>query len=141
MEKLIIYELNEIPERLLMDYISKKPSSSLAYIFKHGLFKQTHTFDIGELHPWSTWPTFYRGVDNSQHGLKFINQDKSFADQNYPAVWEILSKKNISIGIFGSLQSYPPPQINENIKFYLPDTFSIDEKSFPKNLEIFQKFN
>ena len=141
MEKLLIYELNEFPKRLLKEYISLKPNSTLAYIFKKGSFKETITSDYGELHPWSTWPTFYRGVDNSKHGLKFINQDKSFADQNYPSVWDILSKKNISIGIFGSLQSYPPPQIDENIKFYLPDTFSIDEKSFPKKLEIFQKFN
>ena len=141
MEKLIIYELNEFPKRLLKEYISLKPNSTLAYFVKKGSFKETITSDYGELHPWSTWPTFYRGVDNSKHGLKFINQDKSFADQNYPSVWNILSKKNISIGIFGSLQSYPPPQIDENIKFYLPDTFSIDEKSFPKKLELFQKFN
>ena len=58
MEKLIIYELNEIPKRLLFDYISQKPTTSLANIFKNGLFKKTNTFDIGELHPWSTWPTF-----------------------------------------------------------------------------------
>tara|TARA_Y100001978_G_scaffold163916_1_gene150773 strand:+ start:2503 stop:3891 length:1389 start_codon:yes stop_codon:yes gene_type:complete len=141
MEKLLIYELNEFPIRLLNEYILLKPNSTLAYISKQGLLKQTITSDSGELHPWSTWPTFYRGVDNSQHGLKFINQNKSFADQNYPSVWDILSIKNISIGIFGSLQSYPPPEINENIKFYLPDTFSADEKSFPKELEVFQKFN
>ena len=76
----------------------------------------------------------YRGVDNSKHGLQFINQDKSYADINYPSVWDILLKKNISIGIFDSLQSYPPPEHNKNIKFYLPDTFSPNEKSIPKNL-------
>ena len=94
MEKLLIYELNEFPIRLLNEYILLKPNSTLAYISKQGLLKQTITSDSGELHPWSTWPTFYRGVDNSQHGLKFINQNKSFADQNYPSVWDILSIKN-----------------------------------------------
>ena len=112
MQKLLIYELNEIPKKLLDDYIKQKPYSTLAYIFNNGLFRQTITSDCGELHPWSTWPTFYRGVDNSKHGIQFINQDKSYADINYPSVWNILSRKNISIGIFGSLQSYPPPEHN-----------------------------
>ena len=141
MKKLIIYELNELPKRLLYDYIKLRPNSTLASILQEGSFKETITSEYGELHPWSTWPTFYRGVDNSKHGIRFINQDKNIADNNYPSVWGILSRKNISIGIFGSLQSYPPPKINKSIKFYLPDTFSPDEKSFPKKLKIFQKFN
>ena len=77
MEKLLIYELNEIPERLLVDYISKKPYSTLAHIYENGLFRQTLSFDSGELHPWTTWPTFYRGVDNSKHVIQFINQEKT----------------------------------------------------------------
>ncbi len=141
MRKLLIYELNEIPQKLLEEYILFRPNSTLSYIYKKGVFKKTITSDIGELHPWSTWPTFYRGVDNTKHCLKFINQDKSFADKKYPAVWDLLYRKKISIGIFGSLQSYPPPKRNKYVKFYLPDTFSPDSKSIPRELEIFQKFN
>ena len=76
MKKLIIYELNELPKRLLYDYIKLRPNSTLASILQEGSFKETITSDYGELHPWSTWPTFYRGVDNSKHGIRFINQDK-----------------------------------------------------------------
>ena len=61
MKKLIIYELNECPEKLLNDYIELKPKSSIAAIYKLGFLKKTKTEDSGELHPWSTWPTFYRG--------------------------------------------------------------------------------
>ena len=64
MRKLIIYELNEIPQKLLEDFILSRPNSSLSYIYKEGVFTKTISSDIGELHPWSTWPTFYRGVDN-----------------------------------------------------------------------------
>tara|TARA_Y100000589_G_scaffold271491_1_gene264179 strand:- start:4761 stop:6149 length:1389 start_codon:yes stop_codon:yes gene_type:complete len=141
MKKLIIYELNELPQKLLEDYILLRPNSSLSFIYRKGVFKKTLSSDIGELHPWSTWPTFYRGVDNTKHGLKFINQDKTLADKNFPPVWDILYRKKISIGIFGSLQSYPPPKKNKYVKFYLPDTFSPDSKSIPRKLEIFQEFN
>ena len=140
MEKLLIYELNEFPKRLLKEYISLKPKSTLAYIFNKGILKKTITTDYGELHPWSTWPTFYRGVDNSQHGLKFINQDKTFAEKNYPPIWTILANNGISIGIFGSLQSYPPPDF-ENINFYLPDTFAPNSDAIPEILSSFQDFN
>ncbi len=137
--KLIIYELNELPKKLINYYINLKPSSNLAYIFKKGIYLDTFTTDKGELHPWSTWPTFYRGVDNSFHQLKFINQEKEIAN-NYPPVWEILKKNNISIGIFGTLQSYPPLK-GENIKFYLPDTFAPSSEAYPNSLQRFQKFN
>ena len=140
MKKLLIYELNELPNELLLDYIKIKPASTISQLYKDGTFKITKTFDQGELHPWSTWPTFYRGVNNNLHRIQFINQDKTFAEKNYPPIWNILAKKGISIGIFGSLQSYPPPNL-ENINFYLPDTFAPKSDAIPDNLRIFQEFN
>ena len=140
MNKLIIYELNELPKKILNYYVDLRPHSTLAKLKKDHLYRNTFSHDIGELHPWSTWPTFYRGVNNELHKINFINQDKSFADENYPSVWNILIKHAISIGIFGSLQSYPPVK-NENVDFYLPDTFAPDFKAFPESLSSFQKFN
>ena len=58
----------------------------------------------------------------------------------YPPLWDILQDNGYTIGIFGSLQSYPP-QIKKNVLFYLPDTFSPKPKAYPNNLEIFQEFN
>ena len=139
-EKASIYELNELPKDLLLDYISLKPKSSLSKLYTQGTFKITKTKDEGELHPWSTWPTFYRGVNNNLHKIQFINQDKTYAENNYPPVWKILANKGISIGIFGSLQSYPPPDY-ENINFYLPDTFAPNKDAVPEILSIFQEFN
>ena len=52
--KLIIYELNEIPRRLIDYYIENFPNSSFSKFSKEGLLKNTFTKDIGELHPWST---------------------------------------------------------------------------------------
>ena len=81
--KLIIYELNELPRKLLNYYIKIKPFSNLAYLHKNGHDLNTTTTDKGELHPWSTWATFYRGVDNSKHKIYSLKQDREY-DQKYP---------------------------------------------------------
>ena len=129
--KLIIYELNELPKKLLNYYIKIKPNSNLSKLKNNGVYLDTYTTDSGELHPWTTWPTFYRGVDNKLHKITSLNQDREY-ENIYPPIWEILLKKNKTIGIFGSLQSFPPID-NKKVKFYLPDTFSPSLKHILKN--------
>ena len=138
-KKLILYELNEVPIKVLEFYSKVRPRSNISYFLEKNKISKTITNDSGELHPWSTWPTVHRGVNNDIHQINFINQDLSQAKQ-WPPIWEKLAYKDISIGIFGSLQSYPP-FVHKNTKFYLPDTFSPSYISFPKDLEIFQRFN
>ena len=137
--KLIIYELNEVPRRLWDFYVNKNPNSAFAKVNKYGSIINTITKDKGELSPWITWPSVHRGVYNEQHKITSINQDLSFS-KTFRPVWEILDEKSIEIGLFGSLQSFPPIK-SKNIKFYLPDTFAPSPDAFPKNLEIFQDFN
>ena len=137
-KKLLIYELNELPPRLLFEYIKLRPYSNFSYLYKNNYFLETYTRDTGELHPWVTWPSLYRGVPNYIHQIKYINQDLSIA-KKYPPVWEELVEF-IDVGIFGSLQSYPPP-LKKNYKFFLPDTFAPDSQAYPHNLRKFQNFN
>ena len=97
--KLLLYELNEVPLRVLKLYVKEKPHSSFAYLLNKGLMAKTFTFDEGELHPWSTWPTVHRGVSNKKHNIKFINQDLNCAKEFKP-IWnqlkESLSNSNIN---------------------------------------------
>ena len=138
-KSLILYELNEVPLKLIKKYISLKPKSAFAKLLKKGKLINTITYDKGELHPWTTWPTLHRGVNNDKHNIQFINQplEKS---RKYPPLWDILQNNGHKIGIFGSLQSYPP-QIKKNVLFYLPDTFAPKPKAYPSKLRIFQEFN
>ena len=138
-KKIIIYELNEVPRRLIDTYIKDYPSSAIAEIVKDGVLINTYTNDEGELSPWITWPTVHRGVDNRIHNIRYINQNLSFSNK-YPPVWEILNENEIELGIFGSLQSFPP-QKSKNYKFYLPDTFAPNSEAYPKELSLFQDFN
>ncbi|KGF91984.1 MULTISPECIES: hypothetical protein [Prochlorococcus] len=138
-KSLIIYELNEIPKKVLEHYIYKYPRSNLAKLCRKDGYSETFTSDAGELHPWSSWPTFHRGVNSQKHKIKFLNQDISKATK-FPPIWQKLKEEGFSIGIFGSLQSFPPLK-GKNVKFFLPDTFAPYPNAYPKYLEDFQTFN
>lgn len=138
-KRLLCYELNEVPWKVFDKYIELRPNSFFAKNLRHFQQLTTSTKDSGELHPWSTWPTMHRGVSNDEHNIRYINQSLVEAEA-YPPVWEILAKNGITIGVFGSLQSFPVYE-HANTLFYLPDTFSPAADSFPKSIQPFQKFN
>lgn len=137
--KILCYELNEVPWRVVDFYLSERPNSNLAKLLESSHTFTTRTVDTGELHPWTTWPTVHRGVSNDKHGIRYLNQDLSAASE-WPPLWEILQTHNIDTGLFGSLQSYPPSD-SDNSKFHVPDTFAPKPNTFPSKYEPFQAFN
>lgn len=134
--RIIQYELNEVPWKVVDFYLSYKPKSNLGKILEHSISLTTRTYDDGELHPWSTWPTLHRGVYNQEHHIRFINQE---IDSKFEPIWQILKNNGKTVGVFGSLQSYP--FLSEAYAFYIPDTFAPDEKTWPSKYEVFQRFN
>ena len=136
--KLLIYELNEVPRRIIDTYIKKYPSSAFAEIVKNGILLNTITKDEGELSPWITWPTVHRGVDNKIHNIRYIKKYISFSNK-YPPIWEILNANKIDLGVFGLYNHFP--QKSKNYKFYLPDTFAPNPDAYPKEVKLFQEFN
>lgn len=137
--KLLVYELNEVPWEVIDLYLKKRPSSVLAEYLTEADQYTTHTVDSGILHPWSTWPTLHRGVSNDTHNIRYLNQDLSIADA-WPPVWDILNQNNVSTGIFGSLQSYPP-STSDQMKFHIPDTFASGSETIPGKYSPFQAVN
>jgi hypothetical protein len=140
-QPLVVYELNEVPWRVIDWYARTNPSSALGRMLRQSTTFTTVTKDEGELHPWTTWPTLHRGVTNDVHKIRFINQSLTEAEA-YPPVWETLQLAGKRVGLFGSLQSYPPPSINNGgYEFYVPDTFSPGPETWPRKYEAFQRFN
>ena len=136
--KVIVYELNEVPWQVVDYYTRAESNSHLESILQNSRQYTTHTQDSGELHPWSTWPTVHRGVHNDVHGIRFLNQA---LPKNYPPIWEILTNHEKSVGLFGSLQSWPVPKNKDLYRFYVPDTFAQSSDTHPETLKGFQKFN
>lgn len=139
--KIITYELNEVPYRVLETYQKLFPNSTVSELMKRGERYETISEDEGILSPWITWPTVHRGVKNDKHCISDFGQDLSDLNNEYPNVNELLSKNGCRTGVFGSLHTYPLPNSMDNYEFYIPDTFAAGEECFPKEAQVFQRFN
>jgi hypothetical protein len=140
-EKLVIFELNEVPFRVFDHFIKTRPHSNLARLFTRSDVFETFSEDEGHLSPWITWPTVHRGVTNRRHGIIDFGQDLTEVDAEFPPVWKILAKAGIKPGVFGPLHSYPMPHDFNEYSFYIPDTFAAGPECFPEKLSEFQAFN
>lgn len=138
--KIISFEVNEVPWRVIDDFVANHPDSALARTLPRMDQYETVTEDTG-LNPWVTWPSLHRGVGDEQHTISDFNQDLSEVDRAYPAIWEILNDRGVSTGVFGSLHTHPlPPQV-ERHSFYVPHPFAADSRCFPAQYEAFQAFS
>ena len=141
MNKLILFELNEVPVRILDYYRLARPNSWLSRNYPNLKKYETYSENIGHLSPWNTWPTVHRGVSNERHYISDFNQDLSEVDREYPPIWEILAKNGIKTGVFGSFHSYPLPSDMMNYEFYVPDVFAAGSECFPASINVFQDVN
>ncbi len=139
-KRIILFELNEVPFRVIDDFVSKRPDSSFSYALSRSSQYRTHAPDA-TLSPWITWPTVHRGVDQSVHGIEQLGQDVSVVDQQHPPLWQTLAGRGIRVGVFGSLHSYPVPGDLKGYSFYVPDTFAADASCFPSSVDAFQRLN
>lgn len=138
MTPILLLEINEIPWRLIDRYIERPEFANIRRFLKQAHQFTTVAVDTGELSPWVTWPTFHRGMNNERHGIKNLGQDPS-TFKGKP-IWEEVRERGGSIGICGSMQSWPPIDPGEG-GFYVPDTFAHDESCHPSYLNPLQALN
>ena len=118
-----------------------RPNSWIAKNFGRLKKFESYSENSGHLSPWNTWPTLHRGVTSDKHFISDFNQDLSKVDKEYPPLWKILTDNNISVGMCGSIHSYPVPEKKENYSFYVPDVFSSTPECIPESIELFQDIN
>lgn len=139
-EKIILFELNEVPWRVLDDFVTERPTSWLAQRLPGMNQYETYAEDTS-LSPWVTWPTLHRGVSDEQHTISDFGQDLAEIDAAYPPIWDTLVRRGVSTGVFGSLHTYPLPSNVSEYAFYIPDVFAAGNECFPHSVEPFQAFN
>ena len=137
----ILFELNEVPLRVVHHYAERHPHSAFAKVLQRGRQWEAVTPDQGDLSPWITWPTLHRGVPGADHGVVALGQDVAETDRKYPPLWQLLASAGRTVGLFGSLHSYPLPENVRDYAFYVPDTFAAGPEAHPPQLSAFQKFN
>jgi hypothetical protein len=138
---LILFELNEVPLRIIDEFCQWNPRSTLAKKLPNCTVYETISEDYIRLSPWVTWPSLYRGVNDECHMIEHFGQDLTEVDEQYPPVWKILTQHGIKTGVFGTLHTYPIPKNLSNYAFYVPDTFAAGKECFPSSIDVFQDFN
>ena len=140
MKKIVLFELNEVPTRVIQYFCQHRPNSTLNCVFPSMSVYETHAEDR-VLSPWVTWPSLHRGVTDAKHHIHNFGQPLQEIDKEFPTLWQKLAKRGIRVGVFGSLHTHPLPENLEQYDFFVPDTFAAGSECFPDNLEAFQDFN
>ena len=134
----LVYELNEVPWRIIDLYLERRPTSTLASVMSRAQCLTTVNDDKVHLQPWRTWPTFHTGLYTEGHNSWDLGQDpETFEGET---IWDVAERAGLRIGLFGVLQSWPPRQ-PMNGGFWVPDTFARDATTVPEGLSSFQEFN
>ena len=138
MTPILLLEINEVPWRLIDRYRDDPSLPNLREFFDRSTQFTSVAVDSGELSPWVTWPTLHRGISNERHRVRDLGQDPStFLGTT---IWEDLRAAGHSIGVCGSLQSWPPIDPGPE-GFYIPDTFAQDARCIPDHVSPLQAFN
>ena len=137
-KKIILYELNEVPDVVFERYC-KKSASFKKLLNKFSRYK-TKSFDKIPLSPWITWSTVHRGVTYEKHKIQNLGQDVSKQNKLYPPLWTELKNNGYKVGVYGSMHSNKMPSNISDYKFYIPDPFSDHSKCYPFKLEPIQDF-
>src|SRR5579884_4144286 len=117
--KIILFELNEVPFRIVEEYSRWHPESTLARRRDQFFQYETYTEDVSALSPWKTWPSLHRGVPDHRHLIQDFGQDLHDADQEFPPLWKLLAQNGVRTGVCGSLHTYPMPDDLEGYAFFL----------------------
>lgn len=136
-KKVLLVEVNEVTWNLIDPLIEQGKLPTFARLKKEGAWAAPMSVDLPpQLDPWITWTTLYTGRPQSDHNVFFLQQPPETIRAK--RIWEICDEAGLSVGVYGSLCSWPPREVKG---FYVPDTFAPDTATHPKSLEPIQKLN
>ena len=135
--RVLLIELNEITWNLIDPLIEAGKLPTVARLKKEGSWGAPMSIDLPpQLDPWITWTTVYTGRTQAEHNVFHLQQPPESIHAK--RIWELCHEAGLKVGVFGSLGSYPPQNVDG---FYVPDTFSPDPATFPARLSPIQRLN
>jgi hypothetical protein len=135
--KVLLVELNEITWNLIEPLMAQGKLPTFARLKREGTWAAPVSVDRPpQMDPWITWTTVHTGRPQSDHNVFFLQQPPETIGA--PRLWEICRDRGMSIGVYGSLCSWPPRPANG---FHVPDTFAPDPSTYPESLRPIQELN
>ena len=136
-KKVLLVEVNEVTWNLIDPLIEQGKLPTFARLKREGVWGAPVSVDLPpQLDPWITWTTLYTGQPQADHNVFFLQQPPETIRAR--RIWEICHEAGLSVGVYGSLCSWPPQDVRG---FYVPDTFAPDTATHPATLEPIQKLN
>lgn len=135
--RVLLIELNEITWDLIDPLIARGKLPTFELLKREGAWGTPVSVDLPpQLDPWITWTTVYTGRPQADHNVYYLEQPPESIRAR--RLWEICHDSGLSVGVFGSLCSWPPQEVRG---FYVPDTFAPDPSTYPHDLRPIQELN
>lgn len=136
--KVVLVELNEITWRIVDPLLREGALPAFADLIRRGArATPVAPENPPDLDPWISWMTVYTGRPPEEHGVKFLEQPPETVKG--PKVWDLAADAGKSVGVFGSVMSWPP---RTDVKgFWVPGTFSPTAETYPADLKPIQDMN
>ncbi len=141
----VFVEINEADRHFLEKFIEAGKLPTFSRLRREGAFVTTRVPGWSykderswrEIMPWIIWPSLYTGIPASEHGILAFGQDtKSITGK---CIWDVLDQHGVSVGVMGSLLSYPPRN-HGHAAFYIPESLADDAECFPPEARPLQEF-
>jgi hypothetical protein len=136
-KKVLLVEVNEVTWNLIDPLIAQGKLPNFARLKSEGTWAAPLSVDLPpQLDPWITWTTVYTGRPQAEHNVFFLQQPPETI--RAPRIWELCHEQGLPVGVYGSLCSWPPREVDG---FYVPDTFAPDSATHPASLRPIQDLN
>jgi hypothetical protein len=141
----LFVEINEADRHFLEKFIKAGKLPTFARMRREGAFVTTRVPGWAftserswrEIMPWIVWPSLYTGLSAEEHGILAFGQDTSRIIGK--CIWDVLDRRGLSVGVVGSLLSYPPRN-HGHAAFYVPENLADDAECFPPEARPLQEF-
>jgi hypothetical protein len=136
--KVLLAEFNEITWRFIEPLCARGKLPAFSEFVRCGTKGSPLATEVPpHLDPWIAWTSVYTGRPQEEHGVRFLEQPPETV--RGPKLWDIAADEGKSLGVFGSIMSWPP---RHDIRgFWVPSTFSPTTATHPKALEPIQELN
>jgi hypothetical protein len=130
-KNVLIIELNEFNVELLTAACQQHSLPSIAKILAlpSSSYKTHDRYNSGYLEPWVQWVSIHTGQASRWHQIKHLGEVPQLQQEQ---CWEVLSKHNITTGVWGVMNG--ARRNAHNNLFFLPDPWTFSEWGTPAKL-------